>query len=91
MLKGVSQYAPAVVVAASQIPASSLGESKVPALFFGPVKEGPLPGSSVADIPASVNLLVLVGLQLGHLLALSQLLVLFFPWRSWLTLHLVRN
>ena len=47
----VSQYAPAVVAAASSASASSMGASRVPSLFCGPISDGPVPGSSVADIP----------------------------------------
>ena len=46
----VSHYAPVVAAAASQVPVLSLGASRVPSFFFGPLSKCSVPGSSIADV-----------------------------------------
>ena len=62
--KPVCSCCPAVVAAASQVCFVS-GASRLSSLFCGPVSEGPVPGSSVADVPIRSQPSVLGGAAVG--------------------------
>ena len=68
--EGVRQHALAVVATASQVPVSSRRASRVPSLFCGPVGEGPVPGSSSADVHVRGQSCVLLeGAAVGSLVS----------------------
>ena len=65
--EGVSQHVPSLIAAASEFTASSLGVSRVPSRYCGQISEGPVPESSVADVPVRSQSFLPGGAAVGSL------------------------